>query len=372
MTEVSYRFAARMLRNACNVMRRQHEELMAGPTGKLAPPPLYGFDDVEALDHVVEKHQPGVPIQLGHGVTAVFWDAGHIPGAAGVLLDEGPGGKTFFYTGDTCGGAQLLLPGATYPTGPIDTLLTESTYGGNPAADATQREDVAEAFCAAVAKVVARGGRVLAPVFALGRAQEILFALWRAGRQGRLPSVPIYMGGLAVALSRLYDETRHDSPRVDPTLRLSQLGFLVLDERAIADGAPGRPSVALASSGMMQPKTFSNRLARDILVEEDAALFIVGYQDPDSAGYRVQHSRLGEPVDLGDGLPPVIRRCALERFHFSGHSKRIELVRAAAQMQPRQTVVVHGDPGGGASLGDTFREAGSRVTLPEPCVPYDL
>jgi Cft2 family RNA processing exonuclease len=362
MTEATARFALRMLRNSAQVLRRRHEQ--GGPE------PLYGFPAVEDLEHVVEEHAEESVVQLGRGVRARFVPAGHIPGAAGVLLEAA--GRTLFYTGDTCGASQLLIPGARYPEGPVDALLTETTYGGNLVADAVRKDEVVRRFAQAIRDVVDGGGRVLLPVFALGRAQELLFLLSLLRDKGRIPRVPLYLTGLARAVTHLYDETRHLTRRHDPSLRLERLDFRMLDDEILAAGGPEPPSIVLASSGMLIPQTLSNRLAATVLPEARDAIFIVGYQDPDSPGFRVQHSVEGAEIDLGDGRPPVLRRCAVERFHFRAHSSRAELLSAARRMKPRLAVLIHGDPSSSASIGATLDEAGGNTLRPEPGLPYDL
>lgn len=362
MSEATARIALRMLRNSANVLRRRHEQ--GGPS------PLYGFDAIEDLEEVVEPRPEDQVVQLGRGARVRFVPAGHIPGAAGLLVELD--GQTLFYTGDTCGSAQWLVPAARYPKGPVDVLLTESTYGANRAADAVVQSEVVERFCAAITRVVEGGGRALVPVFALGRAQELLYLLSRAREQRRVPSVPLYITGLARAVTRLYDETRAMTPRIDRGLRLEHLDFHMLEDDVLDSGGPPGPAMVLASSGMLLPYTMSNRLARRVLPEPGDAIFIVGYQDPDSPGFRVQHAAPGELIDLGDGAPPVPRTCLVERFHFRAHSSRAELLRAARTVEPRLTVLVHGDPTSSASLGATLVEEGGRILSPEPAVGYDL
>ena len=237
MTYAAWRFAHRMLKNSANVMRRRAE---TEPTA-----PLYGFDAVEALEDLIETHDESRPFRLGRGPTCTFVPAGHIPGAAGVLVEAD--GRRFFYTGDTCGSAQSLVPGAVYPDAPLDVLLTETTYGANLVADGVKREEVIRRFTASVDRVVRAGGTALVPVFALGRAQELLFLLWVQRQKGRLdPDVPVYLTGLARAVTRLYDDTRRETPRRDPDLRLTRLDFRVLDDEAFASGA-GLSAAANAS-----------------------------------------------------------------------------------------------------------------------------
>ena len=367
MTVAGWRFAQRMLKNAASVMRKKSELDVAGT------PPLYGYDALADLSALVETHDFHTPIHLGRGARATFVPAGHIPGAAGILVEEDGKHKTrLFYTGDTCAASQLLIPGAEDPAGPIDVLLTESTYGANLVADGMPADEVLQKFAVSITRVLEGGGIALVPVFALGRAQELLFALWVLAQKGRIPRVPVYLTGLARAVTRVYDDTRHDTPRKDPGLRLERLGFEVLDDQMLASGAPAPPAIILASSGMMLPRTLSNRIARRVLPEPKDTIFIVGYQDPDSPGFRVQKSQPGDAIDLADDGAPVIRNCGVERFHFRAHSTRSELLTTARRLRPALTVLIHGDPTSTDSLAQTLSSAGGKILRPDPAIPYDL
>ncbi len=370
MTEVARRFALRMLRNTVNVMRRRSEE--APPGADAGAVMLYNFDAVERLDDLIEGHALLEPIPLGRGVEAMFGSAGHIPGAAGLMVRDGA--KSFYYTGDTCGHSQLLIPAAEYPP-QADVVLCESTYGGNPHADAVRLEDQIARLGQLVARVTTEGGIVLIPCFALGRAQEILVAITRLIRKGRIPAgVPVYLTGLARAFSQLYDQTRWKTPRRDPELLLSGLGALPLEMDTVVSGGPPAPAIVIASSGMVLPHTLSNLLSRRVLPDEKCAIAVVGYNDPDTPGAKIMHSQVGAEIDLQDGKPKVERRCQVERFYFSAHSTRKELLGLLSRTQPKKTVLVHGDPTSSLALSDLYHNdsAGGETIRPHPGTPYDL
>lgn len=375
MTPVTRRFALRMLRNTVNVMRRRCDEAGVDAGGNPAAPPLYDFDAVERLEDLIEEHELEEPFSLGGGVEAVFGSAGHIPGAAGLLVRTGGSrGRSLFYTGDTCGRSQLLIPGARYPAR-ADVVLTESTYGGNPHADAVRLEDQIRGLGRLINRTTEAGGLTLIPCFALGRAQEILLAVAHLKKKGRIPrGVPVYLSGLARAFSQLYDQTRQQTPRRDPELQLMALEALRLEPPEIEQGGPPGPAVIIASSGMVLPHTLSNVLARRVLPDEDSAIAMVGYNDPESPGARILHSQPGDSIDLGDGQPGVTRRCAVERFYFSAHSTRGELLQMLRGMAPQRLVLVHGDSESGAALAALHQEerTAAEPLHPEPGQPYDL
>src|SRR5690606_36195073 len=115
-------------------------------------------------------------------------------------------------------------PGADYPDAPVDTLIMESTLGADPDAELTTRKTEEKRLAEALQRVIARGGAVLMPVFALGRAQEIIAMLGTFKRRGILPEdLPIYTAGSMRAVSDLYDKTRFTTPRLNPEFQVFEV-----------------------------------------------------------------------------------------------------------------------------------------------------
>jgi Cft2 family RNA processing exonuclease len=372
MTPPSAQLAPKMLGNMANLMRLQ---LRQG-----GPKPTFGFDEVEMLDQLIDTVPFGASIGLRHGlggdpgpVRALFHHAGHIAGAAGIELRWE--GHSWFYTGDTCAADQHLVPGAYYPSGPVDVLHMECTAGADEEGDQRDREQEVERFTERVNRVLLRGGLVLIPAFALGRTQEMLKLLYDLQGRGDLARVPIHISGLGKAVSQIYDATRMVSTRLDPSFRLASMNCPVLERDHLLSGrAPERPCIVLATSGMMHEETPSNLLARVVLPNPKDAIFFVGYCDPDAPGARVLQANSGDKVALDAGGLLYDVRAEIARFHFSAHSRRSDLVRMAEKMRPRRVVLIHG---GRRSLS-WMREAllnlphPPEILVPEPGLPYEI
>ncbi|MDZ4318958.1 MAG: MBL fold metallo-hydrolase, partial [Phenylobacterium sp.] len=148
--------------------------------------PLYGKRDaLRALEHF-QALDFDAPSDLGHGANLVFRRAGHILGAACVQLRWG--GKTIVFSGDLGRYNDPLMHDPAAMT-QADYLVVESTYGDRlhtPVAPA-------DALLEVIQRTTARGGTVIIPAFAVGRAQELLYLFWRLKQAGRLPLTPVYL-----------------------------------------------------------------------------------------------------------------------------------------------------------------------------------
>ncbi len=380
MTKPTQMLAEVLLPSSARLQRRR---LMEGST---TAPPLFDTETVEALGYLYEGHPLDTDFDLpgargGASVTGRFYHAGHVLGAAGVLLEAGEQGqrRRVFYTSDTHLRSQTILPGGEYPDAPVDVLLLESTMGADEEAERTTRREQEKLFGEALARTLARGGTVLVPVFALGRAQEILALIDRYKRRGVVPAeTPVYTNGQMRAVADLYDRTRLASPRLDPEFEVfgvDQQRFPRNDERARA--ALGEPSIHVASSGMLFERTLSNTLARQLVEDERHGIFFVGFSKEGSPGERLQRAAAaGEEVVLdaqsGTEAQPV--RAEVARFRFSGHSHRQDLVELVGRLRPKKVVLVHGETEAKAWMRDTIQRLypGTEVILPKQGVEIEV
>ncbi len=131
------------------------------------------------------------PLTLAPGLTATFFLAGHIAGAAMIGLSSSEG--RILISGDISISPQRTVDGARPPAFSPDVLILESTYGGRLHANRHAEE---RRLVETVAEVTAAGGKVLIPAFALGRAQEILLILGEFQRRGELADVPVWADGM--------------------------------------------------------------------------------------------------------------------------------------------------------------------------------
>ncbi len=357
--------------------------------GSTTTAPVFDVETAEALSYVYETHPLDTPFRLAGlkaegDLVGTFYHASHVLGAVGVLLDGdevGPDGvlerRRVFYTADTSVQAQTILPGADFPDESVDVLILESTLGADPDAAATTRKAEERRFGDMLGAVAKRGGVALVPVFALGRSQDVLAMIDRAKTRGALPrDTPVYTAGSMRAIAEIYDRTRESSPRLDPDFEV----FGVDQERlprstARTNEAIAKAGIFVVSSGMLFERTPSYDLAARLVSDPRHAILFVGYSKEGSPGDLLQRAALaGEPMTFDEGLGPVPVNATVERFRFSGHAHRDDLVSIVGRLDPETVVLVHGETAAKQWMRDTIEEAypDVRVVIPEQGVELDL
>ena len=374
MTAETAHISEIMLHNSVNVMTRQREEL------GLMEYPLFTHRGVDlsrqswvtcALRR--RLNLLGEPCEDDNEVTFEFYHAGHILGSAGVLIRHG--GRSVFYTGDVNFEDQAIMTGAEFPEGDVDVLIMETTRGDSPTPLAFTRAGEEERFSRAVQEVMESGGALTIPVFALGKTQEVLAMLWKMRLRGEIGHVPIYIGGLSVKITTVYDKLAAVSTRNHPELQLLQeMAPYILSGREILTASPKKRSIYAISSGMMTEHTLSNIFARKVLGDAAQSMFFVGFSDPDSPSARVRRAKPGDEIMLDKTHPAIPLRCRVEEFQFSAHSTRETLRNYAKLLKPSRVVLVHGDkPALEWFQLSLFKDLpGAEVILPEPGRRYSI
>ncbi len=348
LTPATHRLAERILPASARLQRRRLKE------GSSEHDPLFDEEELELYSQLYLTHELEAPFDVTGprgttDVAASFYDAGHILGSAGVLLtfEEGGNERRVFYTSDTRTGRQTIIPGGRYPEPSIDVLILESTQAADPEPEETTRAEEEERLGQAINDVLTGGGNVLIPAFAMGRAQEVLAPIGRYRREGLIPpETPVYTAGSMRAIADLYDKTREDTPRIDPSFRVYGVEQERLPRRERVHETLQAPAIHIASSGMMFEPTLSNWLARRLVEGEKNGIFFVGYAKEGTPAERLQAAAAegaGTRVVLNgrDTAQPV--NCRVERFRMSGHSHRRELVELAGALDPEKVLLVHGE-----------------------------
>src|SRR5690606_16610845 len=216
-----------------------------------------------------------------------------------------------FYTSDTGLRPQTLQPGGDYPEPPLDVLLLETTLGADPEAEQTSRKAEEKAFGEALARTLARGGSALVPVFALGRAQEVLALVDRFKRRRVIPEeTPVYTAGQLRGIAGIYDQTRFMSPRLDPAFEVTEVEQQRIPRTATRlDDALREPAIYVVSSGMLFERTLSNQLAQRLVGHEKHGVFFVGFATETWPGAGPQRAPAAAPgARSGSAARPVRRR----------------------------------------------------------------
>jgi cleavage and polyadenylation specificity factor subunit 3 len=340
MSEASSVLAPLMLHHTAKVMHRRVSE---GKSKDI----LFSDSDVDMISYVFQgmDGKRSFPIQSLDGgrssLQASFFDAGHILGAAGILVEGN--GSSVFYTGDTSHHHQEVICGAQYPEEPVDLLIMECTLGADASSERRKRGDEVRRFVRAINSVIAREGTVLVPAFALGRTQELLALLHRLRTERRIPDVEIYTAGFGGAVSDVYDRTAKYTSRLAPELRFKNLDVLSIPPGNLKGSRILRePSIVLVSSGMMAEGTLSNKLAQLMLPDIRHGIFFVGYVDPDMPGYGVLNAEHGAAIQIHPEAPGVTAQCQRERFYFSAHSNRRHLLSIVDRLNPKAVLLTHG------------------------------
>jgi Cft2 family RNA processing exonuclease len=376
MTEATAEIASTLLHNSVNVMTRQREEL------GLVMYPLFTHRQTERATDQWRSCPFRQPFTLGgerarreneEGITVEFVDAGHVLGAAGVILRAE--GRTIFYSGDVNFDDQTVTAGAVFPESGVDVLIIETTRGDSPTPEGFTRAAEERRLAEAIDRAFRAGGCVLMPVFALGKTQEVLGMIYKFRREKLLDEFPVYIGGLSVKISEIYDRRALTTRRSLPRLQLlEEVAPFVLNGQSIHD-SPARPGRIYAlSSGMMTPKTLSNTFARRVINDPKHSIFFVGYADPLSPAGVLRMANQGDLVSLDPEQPPQEVRCKMETFQFSAHASRESIVAYVKKLAPKKVVLVHGDPPAveWTRAQISAELAGAEVIIPTPGVEIEL
>ncbi len=336
-TSETIEIAKIMLSNSASLLPKQHTQdvIDALPNYTLL-----------ALPETIAKMEPlelGDTKELPDGTKITYYPSGHILGAAGVLIEHD--GLRIFHTGDTSLHGQRLIAGAQLPNAPVDILVSESTNGVADAYLTHSRELELERLIQTINDTLAAKGSVLIPVFALGKLQEMLMMIGDAIRDGKIPKVPIYTGGIGRKISEVYDKFLNSRSRTNDTDKTSDIEQSEIPRRGgLFDGKYfSEPSIVLAASGMMQDGTASYMLAQRWLRHAHFAICFVGYTDPRTPGHKVSHAEHDTRIRFGSMKRDVPVRCKIEHFRFSAHARREELLEIVRRLQPKHVVLTHGD-----------------------------
>jgi KH/beta-lactamase-domain protein len=309
--------------------------------------------------HVRDLVTRTIPLRWGEttdvapDIRLTLHNSGHILGSSICHFHLGEGDHNLVYTGDMKFERSWLFNPATNRFPRLETLVLESTYGGYRDIQPS-RQQATDDFAGFTSRVLGRGGKLIVPVFAVGRSQEVMLVLEERMRAGQIPKVPVYLDGMifeATAIHTAYPEflnsqlrtqifQQGDNPflsdifhRVDS----QQMRINLLDSRD--------PCIILATSGMMNGGPVMEYF-RAWAPDEKNGLLFVGYQADGTFGRRLQRG-LSEATFL-DGsrqvsVPVRLDMATIEGF--SGHSDRAQLMNYVASLDPRphRILLNHGE-----------------------------
>jgi metallo-beta-lactamase family protein len=299
--------------------------------------PLYSEADAIACLRHLRPIVPDLPVPIVPGLTASFRLQGHILGAASVCVEFA--GRRALFSGDI-GRSDDPVMRAPMPREDADWVVIESTYGDRQHPVGA----LGDTLAAALGPVLARGGVVVIPAFAVGRAQLVLHELARLQESGALPPVPVYLNSpMAHAVTELYQRFP-DSHRLGPVdlERLQRHTRIVRSvEESKALNRRHGPMILVAGSGMATGGRVLHHL-KAFAPDRRNAIVLCGFQAGGTRG-----AALARGTDtlriFGEEVP--VRAQVIQLEAASGHADAGGLMDwLRAGRAPRGVFVVHGEP----------------------------
>ncbi|MEV4575087.1 MBL fold metallo-hydrolase [Nonomuraea jabiensis] len=318
---------------------------------------LYGNDSVSSATQRCEELPYGVERAI-HDVSVELFPAGHILGAAGVVVRAGD--QRITVTGDISGFRQETVDGYAIPHSAreADLLVMESTCC---AEDHAPRDTRVKDLIRAVEEVYAGGGRVLIPAFALGRAQELAMIM-----RSHLPHVPVLVDGMAATLASSFEQITSNQPSP-----LHIFGDNVRRAQRPRDLTMFTSGVVITTSGMLSGGP-AVQWAAQILPESHSALFLSGYQDEESAGAKllrlVEEQAPHLSINDHGTERDVPLKARIEMMRLSAHADKRGLLEIADEVGAHQVMLVHGLPHRQRDFGKILEIRGHRLAPTGPWI----
>ena len=308
--------------------------------------PLYTRRDALDCLRLIHAEDFGHTFQPIRGWRATFSPAGHILGAASLLLEVG--GHRILFSGDLGRPDDLLMNPPAIPPA-ADTVLIESTYGDR----LHPPEDLVAELGPALQRLAARGGVAVVPVFAVGRAQALLHAVARLTSKGVIPrSLPVFLDSpMAVHTTHLFSEhpDGHRLSEHEAQAMAKVATMLVTPDQSKALAKRHGPMVILAASGMATGGRVLHHLAL-YAGDHRNMVILTGYQSPGTRGARLAN---GEKSLRIHGQDVAVDAEVVQLESASAHADANQILDWLRRMPgaPDQVYVVHGD----LAAADTLR-----------------
>ncbi|CQR42142.1 putative enzyme [Thiomonas sp. CB3] len=311
--------------------------------------PLYTtLDALNALEFFGRTAVYGQTLELAPGLSATFFDAGHILGSASIRIEQTASGahRSVIFSGDLGNGGHAVLRDPQLPPR-ADSVVMETTYGDR--LHKPIEPSIAELF-AAISETLKRGGNVVIPTFALERAQEILFYLREGLEAGKLPrTLPVFLDSpMAISATEIF---RHHPEcygnAIDALFRAGSDPFSLPGLRFTREAADSIAlnrlvggAVIMAGSGMATGGRVRHHLRHNLGRHESSVVFV---------GYAARGTLARLLIDgakkvklFGEEIPVHARLYTINGF--SAHADQRELLAWQQALKPEQTILVHGDP----------------------------
>jgi KH/beta-lactamase-domain protein len=316
----------------------------------------------------------GKPTDISPDTTITLNNAGHIMGSATVHLNIS-GAHNILYSGDYKYAKTQLLDSAVSNYPRVETLITESTYGASSDLMPDQRL-VYNSFTENINQTLTNGGKVLIPVPAVGRAQEIMLVLDKEMKEGRLIEAPIYIEGMISEASAIHmsyahylgqEVRRSVSQGINP---FQSEYFTVVNGWGKRDEVLNdqNPAIIMATSGMLEGGP-SVEYFKEIATKENNKMIFVSYQINGTLGRRVLDGNTNEVsmMEKNGKVKVIPLKCKTQKIDgFSGHSDFNQILNFVSRIKPKRVLVNHGERTKSENTASTiYNKLGIRSSVPD-------
>jgi KH/beta-lactamase-domain protein len=327
--------------------------------------PPYGQKDVrDTVMHTIPLRYGSVT-DIAPDIRLTLHNSGHILGSSLVHLHIGEGLHNLVYTGDYKYGKSMLLEPAVSMFPRVETIITESTYGA-PEDIMPTRAESEEKITSIINQTLDRQGKVLIPVPAVGRAQEIMLIIDDYMRRGILKEAPVFVEGMiseATAIHTAYPEYLAKNVRnsiLYEGINPFQSDYFTIVEHPSAreEIVDGEQCIILATSGMLEGGPVIDYFKR-LAADKRNTIIFVSYQIDGTLGSRLQKGMTEAPIINANGKMEVTTvEMQVESVRgFSGHSDRRQLMNYLHRMKPKpeRIIVLHGEKSKSISMAHLFK-----------------
>lgn len=372
-----------MLRDSAHIQEMDaiNENRKGRRAGREPEEPIYTIEDAQETLNRLVPYSYGEMIELCEGIRFRFTDAGHLLGSAAVelWLTENGQTKKIVFSGDIGNKNQPIIQDPQY-IHEADYVVMESTYGDR---EHDKMDDYVPMLAEIFDKTLSGGGNVVIPSFAVGRTQELLYYIREMKERGLVksnPDFPVYVDSpLAAEATKIYsgnltgyaDEAAVKVIKAGfEPIHFSNLNICASVEESKALNMDGIPKVIISSSGMCEAGRIRHHLKHNLWRPECAVVF-VGYQANGTLG-RILVDGIDKVKLFGEEI--TVQAHIYNFRALSAHADRSGLLQwiQAFEQKPKRVFVVHGELQVSELFGDTLRQLGYNVLVPNFEASFDL
>ncbi|MBL3554941.1 MULTISPECIES: MBL fold metallo-hydrolase RNA specificity domain-containing protein [Marinobacter] len=303
------------------------------------PEPLFTVKDAhEALKHFesLHYHERFEPVK---GMEVTFTPAGHILGSSCVHVNHRSSDRTIVFSGDV-GRQNDVIMRAPEPIDKADVLVCESTYGDRLHAETDPEAELADI----ITRTAGRGGIVLLPSFAVGRAQMLLYLIHKIMGEGRIPKMPVYLNSpMAIKATEIF--SRHHKEHKLNAAQCEMIDehteFVRTVDESIELNSVRYPCIIISASGMASGGRVLHHL-KTLLPNPRNSIVFAGFQAPGTRGDALVNG--AESVKIhGEYWPVKAEVYNLDSMSAHGDYEEILQWLEAGSLKPEKVYVTHGE-----------------------------